>query len=89
MNVSLSPQLEKLIEEKVASGMYNSASEVIREGLRLLQEREQLREIRLEELRKQVQIGLDELDNGQSAPLDIENIKRRGRKRLAKKQKKK
>ena len=39
MNVSLSAELERLIEQKVKSGMYNSASEVIRAGLRLLQER--------------------------------------------------
>ncbi len=39
MNVSLTPELEKLVQEKVASGLYNSASEVIRESLRLLHER--------------------------------------------------
>lgn len=40
MNVSLTPSLEKFIQEKVDSGMYNSASEVIREALRLLAARE-------------------------------------------------
>lgn len=65
MNVSLSPELEQLIEEKVKSGMYNSASEVIRAGLRLLQEQDELRQIRLRELKREVQLGLDEIDRGE------------------------
>lgn len=44
MNVSLSHPLEEYISQKVESGLYNSASEVIREALRLLQEKEQKRE---------------------------------------------
>ena len=71
MNVSLTPELEKLVQEKVASGLYNSASEVIRESLRLLHERDRVREIRLEELRKEIQKGLA---SGQPKPLDIEAI---------------
>ncbi len=71
MNVSLTPELEKLVQEKVASGLYNSASEVIRESLRLLHERDRVREIRLEELRKEIQKGLA---SGQPEPLDMEVI---------------
>ncbi len=80
MNVSLTPKLETLIEEKVKSGLYNSASEVIRDALRLLEERDQLRELRREELRKSIQKGLD---SGEATPLDIEAIKRAGREKLA------
>jgi len=40
MNVSLTPTLEKYVRSKVASGLYESASEVIRDSLRALQERE-------------------------------------------------
>ncbi|MBM3599471.1 MAG: type II toxin-antitoxin system ParD family antitoxin [Alphaproteobacteria bacterium] len=40
MNVSLTPTLEKFVRRKVASGLYNNASEVVRDGLRLLAERE-------------------------------------------------
>jgi len=40
MNVSLTPQLEEFVRRKVASGLYNNASEVVREGLRLMIERE-------------------------------------------------
>ena len=54
MNVSLTPELEQYVQEKVSSGLYYSASEVIREGLRLLREREQLQQIRLQELRQDI-----------------------------------
>jgi antitoxin ParD1/3/4 len=80
MNISLNPHLESLIQTKVESGFYNSASEVIREALRLMEERDQLRELRLEELRREIQKGMD---SGESTPLDIEAIKARGRQRLA------
>jgi antitoxin ParD1/3/4 len=43
MNVSLTPELEKFVERKVESGLYNNASEVIREGLRLLKEHDEVR----------------------------------------------
>ena len=80
MNVSLTPQLEELIKRKVESGLYGSASEVMREALRLLEERDRLRSMRLEELRAQIQQGLD---SGEPTPLDMGVIKARGRKRLA------
>jgi antitoxin ParD1/3/4 len=43
MNVSLTPELEKFVAGKVESGLYNNASEVIREGLRLLKEHDEIR----------------------------------------------
>ncbi len=84
MNVSLTSELEKYVSEKVASGLYHSASEVIREGLRLLKDQDALREIRLNELRQQIQEGLD---SGESQPLDIEDVIDRGRKRRAQRSK--
>jgi antitoxin ParD1/3/4 len=68
MNVSLTPELEKLVERKVQSGRYQSASEVIREGLRLLDDQDRLRELHLSEVRKKIQAGLDELDRGEGIP---------------------
>ena len=65
MNVSLTPELEELVTEKVRSGRYNSASEVVREALRLLEEQDQLRALRLEETRKKIADGLDALDRGE------------------------
>ncbi len=66
MNVSLTKELEEMINKKVESGLYNSASEVIREGLRLLNEQDQLRQIRIEELRREVQKGIDQIRAGNS-----------------------
>ena len=43
MNVSLTPELEQFVHGKVESGLYNNASEVIREGLRLLKEHDEVR----------------------------------------------
>ena len=50
MNISLTPELDNFVEGKVKSGLYHSASEVIREGLRLLKERDVLQEVRVEAL---------------------------------------
>ncbi len=65
MNVSLTPELETLVNEKVKSGNYNSASEVVREALRLLKEQDELKRIRREELRREVMKGVDEIRDGQ------------------------
>lgn len=65
MNVILSPELENLIREKVSSGNYNSPSEVIREALGLLKEQDQLREIRREEVRREVMKGVEQIRNGE------------------------
>lgn len=67
MNVSLTPELEKLIDEKVRSGLYGSASEVVRDGLRLLVERDRARDARLAELRLQLAEGLAAADRGEVA----------------------
>ena len=59
MNISLTPELEQFVQSKVESGMYYSASEVVREGLRMLQEREMLKQVKIEELRKEIQKGIE------------------------------
>ncbi len=70
MNISLTPELEKLVTDKVESGLYNSASEVVREGLRLLRDHDELRRIRQEELRKEVRLGVEQIRNGQYLEFD-------------------
>ena len=65
LNVSLTPELDQFVEARVASGRYQTASEVIREGLRLLEEREQTREAALEELRAQLRRGAEQADRGE------------------------
>ena len=64
MNVSLTPELEQLVTEKVESGRYTSASEVIREALRLLEEHDQLKQQRLAQVREKIDRGLQQLDAG-------------------------
>ena len=59
MNISITPELEKLVHTKVASGMYNSASEVIREALRLLAERDELQRQRIAAMDAFIQEGMD------------------------------
>ena len=81
MNVNLTPELERLVNQKVQSGLYNSASEVVREALRLMQERDELRRIRTVELRNEVKRGFEQSLRGESKPLDIASIKVEGRKR--------
>ena len=80
MNVSLSPKLEGFIKQKVSTGMYNSSSEVVREALRLLEEKDQLQAIKLQALRMEIQEGLDSAEQG-SSPLDIELLKQKARKK--------
>jgi antitoxin ParD1/3/4 len=82
MNVSLTPELERLVHAKVESGLYQTASEVVREALRLLTERDQARE----QLRADVQAGFDQLTRGEGRTYDkasgrqlAERIKSRGR----------
>ena len=88
MNVSLTPELERLVNEKVESGLYQTASEVVREALHLLKERDQARQ----QLRADVQAGFDQLSRGESRAYDktsgrklAEQIKSRGRAARAKK----
>jgi antitoxin ParD1/3/4 len=64
MNVSLTPELENWVDEKVRSGRYASASEVIREALRLLELDEAAKQRRLISVRQKIDHGLDQLDRG-------------------------
>lgn len=82
MNVNLTPQLEELVRVKVASGMYTSASEVVREALRLMDEQDRLRAAKLEQLRDDVRHGLE---SGTSQPWSAEDAKREDRARRERK----
>jgi antitoxin ParD1/3/4 len=59
MQISLPPQLEELVRQKVKSGLYTCASEVVVAALWLLDARDRFREMKLEELRKEIQKGFD------------------------------
>ena len=64
MNVSLTPELEKFVSAKVQSGRYNSASEVVREALRLLEEHDSARAAQLAEFNEELGRRLAALDRG-------------------------
>jgi antitoxin ParD1/3/4 len=64
MNVSLTTELEKFVSAKVESGRYNSASEVVREALRLLEEHDQARSVQLAGFNQELGRRLDTLDHG-------------------------
>lgn len=83
MNISLTPELEAMIRQKVSDGRYLSASEVVREALRLLDDHEHLRRLRLDALRRDIAVGVEQLDRGETGPLSAEEIKATGRKKLA------
>lgn len=68
MNVSLTPELERLIHDRVATGRYSSASEVVREALRTLEKQDQTRQLHLDRLRLDVRAGLDALHQGHTQP---------------------
>ncbi len=83
MNVNLTPELEALIQRKVASGLYNNQSEVVREALRLLAEQDRVREAHAARLRKALAKGLAQADRGEllDGPGVVAEVRRSLRKR--------
>ena len=64
MNVNLGPMFDDFVADLLKTGLYQSQSEILREALRLLKEREELKGLRLAELRKQITLGASEADHG-------------------------
>jgi antitoxin ParD1/3/4 len=90
MDISLTEELEKFVNEMVSSGAYYSPSEVVSDSLRLLKEQEQIKKIRLEELKSEIMRGVEDLKAGRSQTFYsgeevFEEIRKRGEKRLAEK----
>jgi antitoxin ParD1/3/4 len=88
MNISLTKELEMYITEKVTSGRYQTASEVVRAGLRLLEKNEE-EDTLLARLRAEAQIGIDQVARGEYTEYDdnslrefFEEVKRTGREEL-------
>ncbi len=80
MNISLTPQLEKMVNRKIKSGMYTSASEVIREALRLLNEHDKIRELQIREMKEKVMAGVQQIREGKISRFDKDEIIAMGRK---------
>ncbi len=74
MNVSLTAELAAYVEGEVASGEYSTASEVVRDALRLLRRQREAREEKLAALRREIQIGLDQANAGLFSPDTVEDI---------------
>ena len=85
MEVQITPKIDEWISEKVNSGLYRSFDEVILEGLRLLIRQEEQRLAMTEDLRREILIGVSQLDSGKSAVFDsnlVTKIKKDSRNRL-------
>uniref|UniRef100_UPI004056FA3A type II toxin-antitoxin system ParD family antitoxin n=1 Tax=Candidatus Electrothrix sp. TaxID=2170559 RepID=UPI004056FA3A len=79
MHISLTPELESRIRSKVETGLYNNASEVIREALRFMESHEEwIYEVKLARLREQLQTGIGQLDQGRGINIksakDLDNL---------------
>lgn len=74
MDVSLTPELERYVHDKVRDGAHPSADEVVAEGLRLLQRRDERRRRKLEELRQMIQVGIDQADRGELEPFTEDTL---------------
>jgi antitoxin ParD1/3/4 len=81
LSIALTPEMAAAVRQAVASGEYASASEVIREALRLWKAHQAAREREVEELRRAWREGIE---SGPTAPLDFAKIKAQGRAALAK-----
>ena len=74
MNVSLSAALAEFVEKEVASGNYSTASEVVRDGLRMLREERAIYEEKLAILRREIQVGLDDVEAGRFSDRSVMDI---------------
>lgn len=85
MGLTLPPELESFVAQQLLEGQFASKDEVLIEGVRLLLQRQLDRQAKLEDLRREIALGIDDLENGKSAPFNqeiLERIKARGRARL-------
>ena len=73
MNISLTPELEKLVQQKVASGLYNNASEVVREALRLMKESDGIRRAKLRRLKLALDKGEADIASGRLSVLESDD----------------
>jgi antitoxin ParD1/3/4 len=86
MNVHLGEAFDEFVASLLKSGYYQTQSEVLREGLRLLKEREDLKQLRLSELRKEIALGAAQADRGEfvDGPAVFAKLKKRSAQRKKK-----
>ncbi|UCV29971.1 type II toxin-antitoxin system ParD family antitoxin [Ferribacterium limneticum] len=83
LNVSLPPELENRVRQHVESGMYSSASEVIREALRLFEAYKAVQAANLSALKADIAQGVADINAGRVREINTSDIKERGRAILA------
>jgi antitoxin ParD1/3/4 len=89
VNISLTPELGAFLQSRVASGRYQTASEVVREALRLMEQKDELRAVQLQQLRSRIDAGLAEAERGEGVDGEafiqgmLEDLDSRGAKRKA------
>ena len=85
LNVSLTPRHERFIADRVASGQYQSSSEVVRDGLRLLEEQDERRRVLRDEIRQMIEVGIEEARRGDVVDGEefMDELRRRHERRLA------
>ena len=89
VTVSLTPQLEEELNIRVRSGKYASASEVVREALRLLSHYERVRDAQLAQLEKEIAVGLKQFERGEYTKFTedtMDEVRAEGMKKLRKRQ---
>jgi antitoxin ParD1/3/4 len=82
-NMALPPDLAEFVRVKMSTGEYTNEGEIVREALTFLRERDEIRATRVQQLRGEIQIGIDEIERGESKPFDAGEIKAEVRRRLA------
>lgn len=75
MELSLTPDLQRFVDEKVKSGQFASAAEVITTALELMKDQDEMTPEDIEELRAELAVGLDQLERGECAEWDVEEVK--------------
>ena len=82
MNISLTAELEEIVQSYVKKGMYGNQSEVLRAGLRLLHERDVEQEAKLQSMRKDIAVGLQQILDGDVVELSLDDFKAAARERM-------
>ena len=88
MDYRFPPDLQPYVDEMIANGTYPDVHDLILHAVYLHRDAELARRRKYEELKKEIQIGIDQLDRGECAELDMADIRRRVREQLAKAKKK-
>ena len=73
-NISLTEYFDRFVEESIRSGRYLNASEVVREGLRLLESRQREEQLKLQRLREAIDSGFTEIDRGDYHAVEADKI---------------